>query len=187
MMKLICNERGSAMYSVLLGMLVSVGLGAAVTVMSSREGGLDMSDPNGGRVQSRVYQGKAIAGMQGMGKSMMGFYLNNGRYPESLQELLDTDYGEGMELNDPWGNPWVYRADNRHFVLLSYGSDGARGPKPPQDWNGTETDPDLIIRDGAWLQVPQRDVKLKVVQDSVDKQRERVGNTQRALEKAGAQ
>ncbi len=67
-----------------------------------------------------------------------------------------------MALTDPWGNAWVYRAEDNHFVLLSYGSDGERGPKPPADWNGSDTTPDLIIKDGAWLQAPQRDIKLKV-------------------------
>jgi len=167
-MNLIRDERGSAMYNVLLSALVSLGLGAAVTTMSGGyfgAGGIDMSDPNGGPVQARVYQGKAIAEMQAMGKATVGFFLDKGHYPEDLQELLDTPYGEGMKLDDPWGNAWAYRAEKSHFILLSYGSDGARGPKAPKDWNGAETEPDLIIRDGAWLQVPQRD-SLRVVPDS---------------------
>jgi len=189
-MNVIRDQRGAAMYNVLLGALVSVGIGAGVTAMSGGtfgEEGFDMSNPTGGAIQSRVYQGKAMADMQAMGKAITGFYLSAGRYPEDLQEFLATPYGEGMEPNDPWGSPWAYRADSRHFVLLSYGSDGARGPKPPQGWDGTETDPDLIIKDGAWLQVPERDIKLKAVKESVDKQRKHADRTQRAMENAGAQ
>jgi len=162
-MNLFANEYGSAMHSVLLGALVTVGLGAAVATMSGggTGAGLDMSDPNGGQVQSRVYQGKAVAEMQAMAKATVGFFLSTGHYPDDLQELLDTPYGEGMSLDDPWGNPWAYRTEKGHFLLLSYGSDGKRGPEPPENWGaGTETDPDLIIRDGAWLQVPQRDNQL---------------------------
>ncbi len=162
-MSLFGDEGGSAMRNVLLGMVVSMGLGAVVTAISGGYGGgVDVSDPSGGPVQAPVYQGKAIAELQGMGKATIGFFLDAGRYPEDLQELLNTPHGKGMGLRDPWGNPWLYRAEGGHFLLLSYGSDGARGPKPPADWNGSETAPDLIIKDGAWLQAPQRDLRLRV-------------------------
>jgi hypothetical protein len=189
-MNLIRAERGALMMNLMLGLLLTVGIGAAVTVISSQyygEGGFDMSDPLGGPVQARVYQGKAIADMQAMGKATTGFFLNAGHYPKDLQELFDSGYLQSMSLEDPWGNPWIYRTEKRHFILVSYGADGESGPKPPKDWDGTETEPDLIIKDGAWLQVPQRDVTLKVVQESIDKQRDRVERTQRSLEQAGAQ
>ena len=188
-MNLIRDERGALMFSMMLGLLVSVGIAAAVVVASSsyygEEGGFDMSNPLGGPVQSRVYQGKAIADLGAMGKATVRFYLNAGRYPNDVQELIDGGYADGIEINDPWGNPWVYRTEKKHFIIVSYGSDGALGPKPPKDWDGTETEPDLIIKDGAWMQVPQRDIKLKGVQESMDKQRKRSDQTQAAL--GGAQ
>lgn len=183
------DDRGAVMMGLLLGLLVTVGIAAAVTVVSSSyygEGGFDMTNPLGGPVQARVYQGKAIADLQSMGKATTGFYLSEGRYPKDLEELFGSGFVDGMELNDPWGNPWIYRTENRHFIIASLGSDGAQGPKPPDGWDGTDTAPDLIIKDGSWLQVPERDSKLKGVQESIDKQRARADKTTRALEKAGA-
>ncbi|NKB89658.1 MAG: hypothetical protein GKS06_15685 [Acidobacteria bacterium] len=189
-MNLLRDDRGAVMMSLLLGLLLTVGIAATVTVVSSSyygEGGFDMSNPLGGPVQQRVYQGKAIADMQAMGKATTGFFLSEGRYPKDLQELFDSGYVDGMEMNDPWGSPWQYRTEGRNFIIVSYGSDSARGPKPPEGWDGEDTTPDLIIKDGSWLQVPERDVKLKAVQESIDKQRDRVKRTQASLEKAGAQ
>jgi hypothetical protein len=166
-MQLINNERGAAMAGLLLGLIVMVGIAATVTMLASGSlgsAGFDMTDPAGGAVQARVHQGKAIAEMQAMAKAVTGFFLSTGHYPADLEELLSSGYVEGMTLEDPWGNPWIYRTENRHFILVSYGSDAAQGPKPPAVWDGPETAPDLIIRDGAWLQAPQRDLKLRGAQ-----------------------
>ena len=68
-MNLVRDDRGAVMMSLLLGLLVTVGIAATVTVVSSSyygEGGFDMSNPLGGPVQERVYQGKAIADMQAL-------------------------------------------------------------------------------------------------------------------------
>ena len=133
-MNLVRDDRGAVMMSLLLGLLVTVGIAATVTVVSSSyfgEGGFDMSNPLGGPVQERVYQGKAIADMQAMGQASVGFFLKAGRYPKDIAELADSGYIGSMSNEDPWGNPWIYKTDGRHFILASYGSDGERGPNPP--------------------------------------------------------
>jgi hypothetical protein len=162
-MRQIDDERGAAMAGLLLGVVLMVGVAVAVTMLASGSmgaAGFDMSDPTGGAVQARVHQSKAIAEMQAIAQAATGFFLNAGHYPADLEELRASGYVDGLALQDPWGNPWVYRTEKHHFILLSYGSDAARGPEPPAFWDGTETAPDLIIRDGAWLQAPERDATL---------------------------
>ncbi len=70
------------------------------------------------------------------------FYLDAGRYPSSSEGLtalvqrpssLDAWNGpylkNGAVPNDPWGNPYIYRAPGQRgpFDIISYGSDGQEG------------------------------------------------------------
>ena len=188
-MRVMREERGAIMFSLLLGMLVTVGIAATVTVVSTSyygDGeGFDFSNPLQGVVQDKVYVGKAVADMQAMGQASVGFFLKAGRYPKDIAELAESGYVDSMSMEDPWGNPWVYKTDGRHFILASYGSDGERGPNPPVEWNGEDTTPDLVMKDGNWLQVPKQDIKLKAIQESVDKQEEAMQRRLKAMEKAG--
>ena len=68
--------------------------------------------------------------------------METGRYPNSKEgltalvrrpqgvELWNGPYLKGGSVpNDPWGNPYVYRAPGTHgpYDILSYGSDGHEG------------------------------------------------------------
>jgi general secretion pathway protein G len=70
------------------------------------------------------------------------FFMDAGRYPNAKEGLsalvrrpagLDTWNGPylkgGSVPNDPWGNPYVYRAPGSHgpYDIVSYGSDGREG------------------------------------------------------------
>jgi general secretion pathway protein G len=70
------------------------------------------------------------------------FFLDTGRYPSSSEGLAalvqrpgaiaswNGPYVKGGTIpNDPWGNPYVYRAPGQHgaYDLISYGSDGQEG------------------------------------------------------------
>lgn len=66
------------------------------------------------------------------------FQQDYGRFPESLQELVNPPADvEGAspptikpkDLIDPWGNPYVYRypGDRWPFEIISLGADGADG------------------------------------------------------------
>jgi general secretion pathway protein G len=75
------------------------------------------------------------------GKALDQYRLDLGRYPSSEQGLkaLVTNPGEGERWhgpylqkavpNDPWGNPYLYRApgEKDDYDLISYGKDGAPG------------------------------------------------------------
>lgn len=66
------------------------------------------------------------------------FYLDAGRAPTSLRELVERPsdisnwngpYVNDSNLNDPWGRPYTYRypGQNRSFDISSEGADGAPG------------------------------------------------------------
>ncbi len=68
--------------------------------------------------------------------SLDQYRLDVGRYPETLQGLIENDTGRDVwagpylrgELpKDPWGNDYSYQVGDKDFVLLSYGQDGAPG------------------------------------------------------------
>lgn len=47
------------------------------------------------------------------------YLFEHGTYPETLDRIAIT--------NDPWGNPYIYRHDNRSFMVISTGADGQEG------------------------------------------------------------
>ena len=71
---------------------------------------------------------------------------NDGRYPATLAEVLDSDVFDEAEMFrhdgiDPWGNPYIYTPPdegNDDWVLMTYGADGAEG--------GEGLDEDIVIR-----------------------------------------
>lgn len=79
----------------------------------------------------------AVAQMQMLSTALQAYRLDLGNYPESLEELRQSDKKgwDGPYLPkdlpaDPWGNPYFYsKTDNKNkpFELLSYGADGKSG------------------------------------------------------------
>lgn len=80
----------------------------------------------------------AEAQMQMLVTSMDAYRLDNGRYPNSLNDLRtppsestswDGPYLPKSVPLDPWGNPYIYSADGgeNEFLLMSYGADGKQG------------------------------------------------------------
>ena len=68
--------------------------------------------------------------------SLDQYRLDVGRYPETLEGLIENDTGRDVwagpylrgELpKDPWGNDYFYQVGEKDFVLMSYGQDGTPG------------------------------------------------------------
>ncbi len=64
------------------------------------------------------------------------YRLDVGSYPKTLAGLIENDSGRdswagpylrGQLPQDPWDNDYFYQPQERDFVLLSYGKDGAAG------------------------------------------------------------
>lgn len=67
-------------------------------------------------------------------KTAVGIYTiqNNGRIPETLEDLRKPPRGEEEPLldlkKDPWGNEYVYeKTGSRRYVVRCFGADGVQG------------------------------------------------------------
>jgi len=93
----------------------------------------------------------AKAEIQRLSMAVDEFYLDSGRLPRELRELVERPgnvgnwngpYVNGSNLNDPWGNAYNYRApgQNRTYDISSNGSDGSPGGEgPAADVNNWDT------------------------------------------------
>jgi general secretion pathway protein G len=99
----------------------------------------------GPRVLNYLSESKVKAAriqMQSFASALDLFYLDAGRYPSSAEGLAALVRGTpglaawngpylkgGAVPNDPWGNPYIYRAPGEHnpFDIMSLGSDGQEG------------------------------------------------------------
>ena len=80
----------------------------------------------------------AKAEIQRLSMAVDEFYLDTGRAPRELRELVERPnnvrswngpYVNNSNLNDPWDNPYPYRFPGQHrsFDIVSYGRDGSPG------------------------------------------------------------
>lgn len=82
-------------------------------------------------------EGKAKAGIVRIMSAVDLYEIeNNGRYPESLEELIrpdengETYHGLRAVPLDPWGRPYVYlppSPERETYRVLTYGADGVPG------------------------------------------------------------
>lgn len=72
----------------------------------------------------------ARAQISAMSTTIEAYYMENGKYPDNLQQLVGSYGLRESQLKDPWGNDIIYRRPGeggRDFDLISYGRDGAPG------------------------------------------------------------
>jgi general secretion pathway protein G len=99
----------------------------------------------GPRVLNYLAESKSKAAkiqIESFGSALDLFFLDSGRYPTSSEGLTllvqrpanmagwNGPYLKGGVVpNDPWGNPYVYRAPGQHgaYDIISHGSDGQEG------------------------------------------------------------
>lgn len=105
-----------------------------------------MVAPNLFRQADSARQDAARSQMSSLTSALDAHRLDTGRYPESLDGLLENTGGRsswngpylrGEVPADPWGTPYEYSSDGRSFELMSYGADGSPG--------GEDNDADLSL------------------------------------------
>lgn len=80
----------------------------------------------------------ATAEIQRISMAIDEFYLDSGRPPRDLRELVERPanvsnwngpYINQSNLNDPWDNPYNYRYPGQHrtYDIFSHGADGSPG------------------------------------------------------------
>ncbi len=110
----------------LLVVLVILGLIAGLVVPNIMQRGED----------AKVRAAKAE--IQRLSMAVDEFYLDSGRAPRELRELVERPanarnwngpYVNASNLLDPWDNPYNYRHPGQHrsFDIFSYGADGSPG------------------------------------------------------------
>ena len=122
------NLRNSAGFSLieLLVVLMILGLIAGLVVPNVLERGEDA------KLKA------AAAEVQRISMAVDEYYLDNGRPPEELRQLVDKPgnasnwngpYINESNLNDPWENPYQYRYPGQHrsYDIWSHGADGSPG------------------------------------------------------------
>ncbi|MCY3023877.1 MAG: type II secretion system major pseudopilin GspG [Planctomycetota bacterium] len=91
--------------------------------------------------QARV--AAATTDIANLGTALDAFEIDTGRYPssdEGIKALMEQPsnakdwkgpYLKRLVLNDPWGNPYIYRSPGQHnpsgYDLYSFGPDGQEG------------------------------------------------------------
>ncbi|MFW5927073.1 MAG: type II secretion system major pseudopilin GspG [Wenzhouxiangella sp.] len=84
----------------------------------------------------------AEAEVQRLSMAVDEFYLDNGRVPRQLEELVEKPgnasnwngpYVNKSNLRDPWENPYEYRypGEHRSYDIYSHGADGSPGGEGP--------------------------------------------------------
>jgi general secretion pathway protein G len=84
---------------------------------------------------------RADSEVRALNNAVQLFKADNGRYPTSGEGLAvlvgpppidlprynPDGYMRDLPSRDPWGSPYTYESDGRHFVVVSYGADGSPG------------------------------------------------------------
>lgn len=102
----------------MIAVLVLVGIVATLVVRNV------MPQFSGGQVNA------ARAQISAMSTTVEAYYMENGRYPENLSDLVGKYGLRQSQLKDPWGNDIIYRRPGeggRDFDLISYGANGQPG------------------------------------------------------------
>lgn len=84
----------------------------------------------------------AAAEVQRLSMAVDEYYLDNGRPPEELRQLVNKPgdasnwngpYVNESNLNDPWDNPYQYRYPGQHrsYDIWSHGADRSPGGEGP--------------------------------------------------------
>jgi len=89
---------------------------------------------------NKARRSKAAADVQSIGVAIQSYYMEEGKYPGSLDALTSGDdpYLETGIPNDPWGNPYSYSYPGSHkpfkYDLTSTGEDGVASDDDIANW-----------------------------------------------------
>jgi general secretion pathway protein G len=88
----------------------------------------------------KARRSKAAADIQSIGIAIQSYYMDEGKYPGSLDVLTSGEepYLEGGIPNDPWGRPYSYAYPGGHkpfkYDLASMGEDGVASGDDVANW-----------------------------------------------------
>ena len=104
---------------------------------------------------NRSRQRRSMADMHNLAQANAMAQVDSSRFVVALADLA-PNYMNPVVANDGWGNPWTYTVagNQRSYTLTSSGRDGAAGPAAPNPWYNEPFEPDLVMEDGRFTQMP---------------------------------
>ena len=104
---------------------------------------------------NRSRQRRSMADMHALAQANGMAQVDSSRYVNALADLQPA-YMNPVVTLDAWGNSYVYTisGNQRNYTLTSNGRDGAAGPGPPVPWFNEPFEPDIILTDGEFTQMP---------------------------------
>lgn len=107
----------------LIVVITIIGLLASIVVVSTKGAG------------PKARMTKAIADMKAIHDTAMMLYTDTGRWPESIEEMVNAKDDRGMPAvaslerypRDPWGNEYIYTVEGGDARVTCLGNDGAEG------------------------------------------------------------
>lgn len=112
------------------------------------------STDGAGRVMHRALQERTLDDMRAIATANEEHLAETGAYAEALFDLEAEGLLVPVPRADGWGNAWIYASDGDTYQLVSRGADGVEGPEPPDPWPSDVFEPDLVLQDGDFLQLP---------------------------------
>lgn len=103
----------------------------------------------------RAKQRRTLGDMRSLVIANGTYMVDNQEYAPMLGDLQGSEYLQVVVTNDGWGNPLEYSTNRTNYSLISRGKDGAAGPAPPVPWVNEPFEPDLIVADGMFTQLPE--------------------------------
>jgi hypothetical protein len=69
-------------------------------------------------------------------KAAEAYHAAEGKWPASVDELVQADFLKPESAQDPWGRPYVLKAQGNAINVYSYGADGKPGGQNEDaDWD----------------------------------------------------
>lgn len=65
--------------------------------------------------------------MQGIQKACITFNAKNGRWPEDMEDLVESKIWHAADRADPWGNDYVIECEGNKVTVTTYGADAQPG------------------------------------------------------------
>ena len=103
----------------------------------------------------RAKQRRTLGDMRSLVIANGTYMVDHQEYAPALGDLQGSEYLQVVVTNDGWGNPLEYNTNQTNYTLISRGKDGAAGPAAPVPWVNDPFEPDLIVTDGMFTQLPE--------------------------------
>ena len=102
--------------------IITILLSGIVSCGNSKKKDSVFSNPV--KAYNRSKKSIAIDQITTISRAVDSYYIDNGNFPETLNDLIPMYLRTENEITDPWGSPFEIRTDdNENFYIISPGRD----------------------------------------------------------------